>query len=119
MKRQYRGLPLWLPALLSRAALYFYLMSLILFLLYVAGNFQHFSDGNLRLLLGIMDIYFYAFLILSIGNVIVGILFRGTEERRRTVLYFLRIGWRMLLITVLYFAIKLLGSLFGGLFIEV
>jgi hypothetical protein len=114
MKRQYRGFPLWLPALLSRTALYFYLMSLTLFLLYVVGNFQHFSDGNLRLLMGIMDIYFYAFLVLSIGNIMVQIFFLGAEGRRHSVLYFLRIGWRMLLIIILYFAIKLLGALFGG-----
>ena len=114
MKRQYRGFPLWLPALLSRTALYFFLMSLTLFLLYVLGNFQHFSDENLRLLISFMNLYFYTFLIMSIGTIVVRILFHGAEKGRHTLLFYLRTSLRMLLIIVLYFMIKLLSALFSG-----
>ncbi len=114
MKRQYRGLPLWLPSLLSRTAFYFFLMSLTLFLLYVLGNFQYFSDENLRLLLDIMELYFYSFLILSIGTITVHIVFHNTEKGRHTIRFYVRTSLRMLLIVILYFIIKLLDALFSG-----
>ena len=114
MKRQYRGFPLWLPALLSRTALYFFLMSLTLFMLYVVGNFQHFSDGNLRLLVSIMDVFFYSYLILSIGNILVQLFFHEAEKGERLLLSYLRTGLSMFLIIILYFAIKLLSVLFNA-----
>ena len=113
MKRLSRGIRIWLPRFLSRLNLYLFYMSLIVFSLYLVGNFQRFSDDSLRLLFRIMDLYFYSYLVLALGNLLIYTLL-VKEKTSRRILFFINTFSHAALIFALYLLTNLLSAFFRG-----
>jgi len=113
MKGRIRQQKLWLPRILSRINLYFFLMSLTVFFLYVIGNFQGFSDSTILLVFRFMDLFFYIFLAATLGNLISFSIW-GISRRRSKFLFYITTSMKTVLILFLYILTKFLTSLFSG-----
>ena len=114
MKRRHRGVILWLPRFLSRLNLYLFSMSLIVFLLYLIGNFQRFAGDTQHFLFQVMDVYFYLFLILSLGNIAVYSVL-ASDKAGRKVLFYVNSVLRIVVIALLYVVTNLLSAFFNGI----
>ncbi|MDC7240133.1 MAG: hypothetical protein PQJ50_07210 [Spirochaetales bacterium] len=114
MKRRHRGVTIWLPRFLSRLNLYLFSMSLIVFLLYLVGNFQRFAGETQLLLLQVMDVYFYLFFVLALGNTVVYSVLSTDRAGKKTIFY-LKTFLRALLIALLYLVMHLLSAFFKGI----
>ncbi|MBF9016102.1 MULTISPECIES: hypothetical protein [unclassified Oceanispirochaeta] len=113
MKRLHRGIRIWFPRFLTRFNLYLFYMSLIIFSLYLVGNFQRFSDETLRFLFRGMDIYFYTYIVFSLGNVIFHSLLVKETAGKKTFFYIKSLAYTAL-IAALYLLINLLSAFFSG-----
>jgi hypothetical protein len=88
-------------------------MSLIIFSLYLVGNFQRFSDETMIFLFRGMDIYFYTYIIFSLGNILFFSFLSDKTNGKKTLFYINSLAYTGL-IAALYLLINLLSAFFSG-----
>jgi len=87
---------LWLPDAMNKLTLYLFVFSMMIFLFYVAGNFQKFTDKTQVILLNVFRYVALLFIVTSSYNILINII----AIFRKKYFYVLR------------FSVSLLGEIF-------
>ncbi len=61
----------WLPGVINRFTLFTFLLSVMIFLLYVLGNFQEFTDGTQIMLLSLFRYAGLVFMVTGVYNLLI------------------------------------------------
>ncbi len=106
------GDSLWSLRFLSITTHYSFLMILLIFALYVIGNFQDFSDANQFFLLKVLDVYSYFYFFLALVLLIATVLLNPRPQSNPVAFHLKSLGG-IIIILVLYMGVRLLVSFFS------